>query len=161
MISKAIKKRWINSTFSSFISCLVGLFISLVIILSLSEKPFETLSDFFTGVFSSSYYLGAMLNTASLFMCCSGILQPFLQQNHRIASLFLYPNKLLILIKLEYRRLAVLTGLRIGKYRSCRINAQIRPHHGRAVMGLGKSLQKTSPTNVLRNDINRNHLCYF
>lgn len=68
MISKAIKKRWINSTFSSFISCLVGLFISLVIILSLSEKPFETLSDFFTGVFSSSYYLGAMLNTASLFM---------------------------------------------------------------------------------------------
>ena len=68
MIAKYIKKRCFNSIFSSFISCLVGLFISLVIILSLSEKPFETLADFFTGVFSSPYYLGAMLNTASLFM---------------------------------------------------------------------------------------------
>ena len=68
MIAKYIKKRWFNSIFSSFISCLVGLFISLVIIISLSEKPFETLADFFTGVFSSPYYLGAMLNTASLFM---------------------------------------------------------------------------------------------
>ena len=50
----------------SFIAPLTGLGVCIIIILTCGKKPIESLVLLFTGTFSSKYYLGLMLNTASM-----------------------------------------------------------------------------------------------
>ena len=45
-----------------------GLVVTLLLIGMVSGTPLVALADFFTGVWSSSFYIGNLLNTASLFM---------------------------------------------------------------------------------------------
>lgn len=45
-----------------------GLMVTLLLIGMVSGTPLVALADFFTGVWSSSFYIGNLLNTASLFM---------------------------------------------------------------------------------------------
>ena len=52
----------------SFIAPLVGLSVCMLIIITCGKKPVESISLLFTGTFTSKYYFGLMLNTASMLM---------------------------------------------------------------------------------------------
>lgn len=53
---------------SALFAPLTGLLICVIIILACGQKPLESLKLLFTGTFSSRYYFGLMLNTASMLM---------------------------------------------------------------------------------------------
>ena len=53
---------------SAIFAPLTGLLICVIIILACGQTPLESLKLLFTGTFSSRYYFGLMLNTASMLM---------------------------------------------------------------------------------------------
>lgn len=64
-------KFYSKNIFQSFLACLFGILISLILIIFLTERPFHSALDFFTGVFSSTFYIGSFLDTASLLLWAS------------------------------------------------------------------------------------------
>ncbi len=52
----------------SFMAPLAGLSVCILIIITCGNKPTESISLLFTGTFTSKYYFGLMLNTASMLM---------------------------------------------------------------------------------------------
>lgn len=53
---------------SSFAAAGVGILVSLLVLVVCAGRPVQAAADFFTGVFTSLYYAGSFLNTASLLM---------------------------------------------------------------------------------------------
>lgn len=56
---------------SSVMALCVGIGLSILVLVVFSGRSFSSASDFFVGVFTSSFYMGSLLNTASLLMWAS------------------------------------------------------------------------------------------
>lgn len=67
---KKIKTNFQN-ILQSFLACFFGILVSLVLIIFLTERPFNSALDFFTGIFSSSFYIGSFLDGANLLIWTS------------------------------------------------------------------------------------------
>ena len=66
-----MKKRKIPLYFHSLFSLTLALFLTLTIFALASPNPIKAINTFFTGIFSSKFYVGTFLNTTTIFLFAS------------------------------------------------------------------------------------------